>query len=330
MPVSGTAVTTSTGARRHTHPALILLLIAGAQLMVVLDATIVNIALPSMGAYFHKNQTDMTWAINAYALAFGGLLLLGGRAGDILGRRRMFIIGLGLFSLGSLLGGLSTTFALLLGGRVVQGIGGAIASPTALSLVTVSFKEGKERNRAFAVYAAVSGAGGALGLLLGGLLTEYATWRWVLFVNVPIGVLLMIGGFMFIHSSERLKGKFDILGSVLSVAGMVALVYGFINAANHSWSDGTTIASLTAGVVLLVAFVLYEARSPIAMMPLRIFNNRSRAASYLIMLIIGAAMFGMFYFMTFFIQGVMGFSALKTGVAYLPFTAVFIVGSGIA
>ncbi len=317
-------------ARRTVHPGMLLFLIAGAQLMVVLDATIVNIALPSMGRYFDKSQTDMTWAINAYTLAFGGLLLLGGRAADILGRRQMFILGLGLFSLGSLLGGLSTTYELLLVGRVVQGVGGAIAAPTALSLITTLFEEGPARNRAFAVYAGVSGAGAAVGLLLGGVLTEYATWRWVLFVNVPIGVALMIGGSLYIHSSERLTGKFDILGSVLSVAGMVALVYGFINAANHSWSDGTTVASLTAGVVLLGVFVLYESRSAIAMMPMRIFANRSRAGSYLIMLIIGAAMFGMFYFMTFFIQGVMGFSALKTGVSYLPFTVVFIVGSGIA
>ncbi len=318
-----------TTARRSTHKALLLFLIAGAQLMVVLDATIVNIALPSMGRYFDKSQTDMTWAINAYTLAFGGLLLLGGRAADILGRRQMFIVGLGLFSFGSLLGGLSTTFELLLIGRVIQGIGGAIAAPTALSLITTLFAEGPERNRAFAVYAGVSGGGAAIGLLLGGVLTEYLDWRWVLFVNVPIGVALMAGGFLYIHTSERLSGKFDILGSVLSVAGMVALVYGFINAANHSWSQGATVASLTAGVVLLGAFVLYESRSAIAMMPMRIFANRSRAGSYVIMLILGAAMFGMFYFMTFFIQGVMGFSSLRTGVSYLPFSAVIIVGSGI-
>jgi EmrB/QacA subfamily drug resistance transporter len=318
-----------TTARRSTHKALLLFLIAGAQLMVVLDATIVNIALPSMGRYFDKSQTDMTWAINAYTLAFGGLLLLGGRAADILGRRQMFIIGLGLFSFGSLLGGLSTTFELLLVGRVIQGIGGAIAAPTALSLITTLFAEGPERNRAFAVYAGVSGGGAAIGLLLGGVLTEYLDWRWVLFVNVPIGVALMAGGYLYIHTSERLSGKFDILGSALSVAGMVALVYGFINAANHSWSQGTTVTSLTAGVVLLGAFVLYESRSSIAMMPMRIFANRSRAGAYVIMLIIGAALFGMFYFMTFFIQGVMGFSSLKTGVAYLPFSAVIIVGSGI-
>jgi len=296
----------SPSARRATHKTLLLFLIAGAQLMVVLDSTIVNIALPSMGRYFDKSQTDMTWTINAYTLAFGGLLLLGGRAADILGRRQMFILGLGLFSLGSLLAGLATSFEVLLAGRVVQGIGGAIAAPTALSLITTLFAEGRERNRAFAVYAGVSGAGAAIGLLLGGVLTEYFDWRWVLFVNVPIGLVLMAGGFLYIQSSERLSGKFDLVGSVVSVAGMVALVYGFINAANHSWSAGTTVASLTAGVVLLVAFVVYESRSSIAMMPMRIFANRSRAASYVIMLIIGAALFGMFYYLTFFIQGVMG------------------------
>jgi EmrB/QacA subfamily drug resistance transporter len=305
------------------------LLIAGAQLMVVLDSTIVNIALPAIGRHFEKTQTDTTWVINAYTLTFGGLLLLGGRAADILGRRQMFILGLGLFSLGSFLGGVAPTFDLVLVGRVIQGIGGAIAAPTALSLITISFPEGPERNRAFAVYAAVSGGGAAIGLLLGGLLTEYLDWRWVLFVNVPIGIALMIGGFRYIHSSERLGGKFDLIGSLLSVAGMVALVYGFINAANHSWSEAATVASLGAGVVLLVGFVLYESRSPIAMMPMRIFANRSRAGAYLVMLIIGAAMFGMFYFATFYIQGVLGFSALKSGVAYLPFAGIIVGGSGI-
>jgi EmrB/QacA subfamily drug resistance transporter len=318
-----------TTARRTSHPALLLFLIAGAQLMVVLDSTIVNIALPSMGRHFGRSQTDMTWAINAYTLAFGGLLLLGGRAADILGRRRMFIVGLGLFSLGSFIGGVAANFDMLLIGRVIQGIGGAIAAPTALSLITTLFKEGPERNRAFAVYAGVSGGGAAIGLLLGGVLTEYLDWRWVLFVNVPIGIALMVGGFLYIHTSERLSGKFDIVGSLLSVAGMVAVVYGFINAANHSWTAGTTVASLVGGVVLLGAFVLYESRSTIAMMPMRIFANRSRAGAYVIMMIIGAALFGMFYFLTFFIQGVMGFSSLKTGISYLPFSAVIIVGSGI-
>ena len=191
---------------RRAHPGLVLLIIAGAQLMVVLDATIVNIALPSMGHYFHRNQTDMTWALNAYTLAFGGLLLLGGRSGDIFGRRRMFIIGLALFTLGSLAGGLANSFEFLLAGRVVQGIGGAIASPTALSLITTEFEEGPERNRAVGVYAAVSGAGAALGLLLGGILTDYLSWRWVLFVNVPIGVVLIAAAFYFLGESETHPG----------------------------------------------------------------------------------------------------------------------------
>src|SRR3954454_7104128 len=324
-----TSAEAPTTARRTTHKTLLLFLIAGAQLMVVLDSTIVNIALPSIGRYFDKSQTDMTWAINAYTLAFGGLLLRGGRAADILGRRQMFILGLGLFSLGSLVAGLATNFEVLLAGRVVQGIGGAIAAPTALSLITTLFAEGRERNRAFAVYAGVSGGGAAIGLLLGGVLTEYFDCRWVLFVNVPIGLALLAGGFRYIHDSERLTGKFDIVGSLLSVTGMVALVYGFINAANHSWSAATTVASLGGGVALLVAFVLYEFRSPIAILPMRIFANRSRAGSYVVMLIIGAALFGMFYYLTFFIQGVMGFSSLKSGIAYLPFSLIIIVGSGV-
>jgi EmrB/QacA subfamily drug resistance transporter len=241
----------------------------------------------------------------------------------------MFILGLGLFSLGSLVGGLAVSYPMLLGGRIVQGVGGAIAAPTALSLITTLFVEGRERNRAFAVYAGVSGGGAAIGLLLGGVLTQYFDWRWVLFVNVPIGIVLMIGGFLYIHPSERLAGRFDALGSVLSVTGMVALVYGFINAANHSWTAGTTIASISGGALLLGAFVLYESRSRIAMMPMRIFANRSRAGSYLIMLILGAAFFAMFYYLTYYIQGVLGFSSLKSGLAYLPFSAIIIVGSGI-
>jgi EmrB/QacA subfamily drug resistance transporter len=304
----------------------VLLIIAGAQLMVVLDATIVNIALPSMGDYFHKTQTDMTWALNAYTLAFGGLLLLGGRAGDILGRRRMFIVGLGLFTIGSFSGGIATSFGLLLFGRVIQGVGGAIASPTALSLITVSFAEGRDRNRAIGVYAAVSGAGAALGLLLGGILTEYLDWRWVLFVNVPIGMVLIGGAFLYLHDGERLRGKFDFLGAFFSVAGMVTLVYAFIHVANTGkWATPSTVALFTSAVVLLVAFVLLEAfviEQP--MMPMRIFENRSRSGAYLVMLVVGAGMFGMFFFLTFFVQQVMHYSALKAGLAFLP--VAFIIG----
>jgi EmrB/QacA subfamily drug resistance transporter len=313
------------GARRASHPNLILLVIAGAQLMVVLDGTIVNIALPSMGRYFDKSQTDMTWALNAYTLAFGGLLLLGGRMGDILGRRRMFILGLTLFTLGSFAAGIAANFGLLLAGRAIQGLGGAIASPTALSLITTEFKEGKERTRAIAVYAAVSGAGAALGLLLGGILTNYLSWRWVLFVNVPIGVTLVTGAFLYLHQSERLKGRFDFLGALLSIGGMVSTVYGFIHVAHSGWNNTQTYAVFTAAVVLLTAFVVFEAKIVAEpMMPMRIFENRNRSGAYLVMFVVGAGMFGMFYFITFFAQGVLDFSALKTGFAFLP--VAFVIG----
>jgi EmrB/QacA subfamily drug resistance transporter len=299
-------------------------------MMVVLDGTIVNIALPSMGRYFDKSQTDMTWALNAYALAFGGLLLLGGRMGDILGRRRMFIVGLSLFTIGSFLAGIAPNFGLLLAGRAIQGVGGAIASPTALSLITTEFEEGKERTRAIAVYAAVSGAGAALGLLLGGVLTNYLSWRWVLFVNVPIGVVLISGAFLYLHQSERLRGRFDVIGALLSVAGLVATVYGFIHVAHDGWSNAQTFAVFAAAVVLLVGFVVYEAKlAKEPMMPMRIFENRNRSGTYVIMFVVGAAMFGMFYFVTFFVQGVREYGPLKTGVAFLPVAAVIGVVSQI-
>jgi EmrB/QacA subfamily drug resistance transporter len=318
------------GARRAAHPALVLLVIAGAQMMVVLDGTIVNIALPSMGKYFDKSQTDMTWALNAYTLAFGGLLLLGGRMGDILGRRRMFIVGLGLFTIGSFAAGVAANFPLLLAGRAVQGIGGAIASPTALSLITTEFEEGEERTRALGVYAAVSGAGAALGLLLGGILTNYLSWRWVLFVNVPIGIALMAGAFVYLHESERLKGRFDIVGALLSVAGMVSTVYGFIHVAHSGWSNTETFVVFAAAIILLTGFVVYEAKIVAEpMMPMRIFENRNRAGAYLVMFVVGAGMFGMFYFVTFFVQGVRDYSALKTGFSFLPVAATIGVTSQI-
>jgi EmrB/QacA subfamily drug resistance transporter len=314
-----------TGARRQAHPGLILLVIAGAQMMVVLDGTIVNIALPSMGRYFDRSQTDMTWALNAYALAFGGLLLLGGRMGDILGRRRMFIVGLSLFTIGSFLAGIAPSFGLLLAGRAIQGVGGAIASPTALSLITTEFEEGPARNRAIGVYAAVSGAGAALGLLLGGILTNYLSWRWVLFVNVPIGAVLIGGAFLYLHESERLRGRFDVIGALMSVGGLVATVYGFIHVAHSGWSNTQTFAVFTAAIVLLGSFVYYEAKvASDPMMPMRIFENRNRSGSYLVMFVVGAAMFGMFYFVTFFVQGVREYGPLKTGVSFLP--VAFVIG----
>jgi len=304
---------------RSAHPGLALLIITGTQLMIVLDATIVNIALPSMARYFDKTQTDMTWAINAYTLAFGGLLLLGGKAGDILGRRRMFMVGLGLFTIGSFLGGISWNFQVLMVGRVIQGIGGAISSPTALALITTEFDEGPERTRALAAFSAVAGAGAALGLMLGGILTDVLSWRWVLFVNVPIGVILVVGAYFYLHESDRLQGKFDYLGGVTSTVGMTSLVYAFIHAAQHGWGNGETIGAFVIAGVLLGFFVYWQARlGEEAMMPLHVFKNRSRSGAYLVMLIIGAAMFGMFYFLTFFVQQNLHYSPLKSGFAFLP------------
>jgi EmrB/QacA subfamily drug resistance transporter len=317
-------------AESRRNRTIALFVIAGAQLMIVLDATIVNIALPQMGRYFDVSQTTMTWALNAYTLTFGGLLLLGGKAGDLFGRKQMFQLGLLLFGGGSLLAGIAPTFGIMLTGRIIQGVGGAIASPTSLSLIVTEFPEGPERTRAFGVFSAVSGGGAALGLLLGGVLTDLLDWRWVFFVNVPIGIVLIALAAKYLHNSDRLEGKFDAVGGLVSTAGLFALVYGFIHASESGWSEPLTIGSLVVGVVLLAAFVLVESRIVEPMMPLNIFKNRNRTGSYIIMLIVGAGMFGMFYFLTFFVQGVLGYSPLKSGFAFLPVALTIGVSAQVA
>ncbi len=314
-------------ARRGHHPALALTIIAASQLMVVLDATIVNIALPHIQQALHFSTTSLSWVLNAYTLTFGGLLLLGGRAGDILGRRRVFIFGIALFTFASLLGGLATSSAWLLAARALQGVGGAIASPTALALITTNFPEGEERNRAFGVFAAVAVAGGSIGLLAGGMLTSWLSWRWVLFVNVPIGVLLALLAPMYITESERQPGRFDFGGALTSTAGMVALVYGFIRAAQQGWSDAGTVGSFAAAVLLLAIFLSIETRTRQPITPLHMFRNRNRAGTYAIMFALAAAMFGMFFFLTLFVQDVLGYSPLRAGVAFLPVTAALILAS---
>jgi EmrB/QacA subfamily drug resistance transporter len=314
---------------------LALAVIATAQLMVVLDATIVNIAQPHIQAALHFSGTNLEWVVNAYALAFGGLLLLGGRSGDLLGRRRVFIAGILLFSLASLLGGFATDQAWLLTARAVQGIGGAFAAPTALSLIAVTFPEGPRRNRAMGVYAAVSVAGAAVGLLLGGLLVQYLDWRWVFFVNVPIGLIVVFLAPRVLPESQRRRGRFDLPGAITGSIGLAALVYGLVNAATtpdgvSHWGDTKVIVSLVAGVVLLVAFGWIEVHSKNALLPMRVLRSRDRTGSYLIMLCVGTALFGMFFFLTLFIQEVWGYSPLKTGVAYLPMVAVMMAASGVA
>ncbi|MFE4383098.1 MFS transporter [Streptomyces cyaneofuscatus] len=309
---------------------LALLVIASCQLMVVLDITIVNIALPHMQKSLGFSTENLSWVVNAYTLTFGGLLLLGGRLGDILGRRRVFIFGVLLFVLASLLGGLSQESWQLLAARALQGVGGAIASPTALSLITTTFREGPERNRAFGVFAAVSAGGSAIGLLAGGVLVEWLDWRWVLFVNVPIGLLIAFATPRYIRESERHPGHFDVVGALTSTVGMVLLVYGFIRASEDGWSDPLTLGSFAAAIVLLALFIFIESRSRQPITPLWMFRDRNRAGTYAMMLSLAAAMFGMFFFLTLFVQNVLGFSPLRAGLAFLPVSVIIAVGAGIA
>jgi EmrB/QacA subfamily drug resistance transporter len=314
---------------------LALLVIATAQLMVLLDATIVNVALPHIQRALGFSGSGLEWVVNAYALTFGGLLLLAGRAGDLLGRRKVFIAGLLLFSAASLAGGFATSQAWLLTARAVQGAGAATIAAAALALIATTFPEGPPRNRAMGVYAAMSVAGGAVGLIAGGLLTTYASWRWVLFVNVPIGLAAALLAPRVLPESPRQRGRFDLPGAITGTGGLVALVYGLGNAATtpdgvSHWGDVKVVTSLAASVVLLAAFTVVEARSQHPLLPLRLLRDRNRTGANLIMVCAGAAIFGMFFFLTVFMQSVWGYSALKTGVAYLPLTAAILVSSGAA
>ncbi len=331
---SNAAATPSSGAPQR-RLGLALVVIATAQLMVVLDATIVNVALPHIQTALGFSGTNLEWVVNAYALAFGGLLLLGGRSGDLLGRRRVFVFGLLLFTLASLAGGFATSQAWLLTARVVQGIGGAFAAPTALSLIAVTFPAGPPRNRAMGVYAAMSVAGGAVGLIAGGLLVQYLSWRWVFFVNVPIGLPVAFLATRVLPESERRRGRFDLPGAITGSLGLALLVYGLSSAGTtpngvSHWGDTKVIVSLVASVVLLVTFGVIEARSKHGLVPLRVLRSRDRTGAYLISLCVGTAMFGMFFFLTVFVQEVWGYSPLRTGIAYLPMILTIMVASGIA
>ncbi|MFI1720959.1 MFS transporter [Streptomyces sp. NPDC020489] len=315
---------------RPSHPGIALTVIAACQLMVVLDATIVNIALPDIQTALNFSTTDLTWVVSAYTLTFGGLLLLGGRAGDILGRRRVFIAGILLFTLASLLGGLAQEPWQLLTARALQGMGGAIASPTSLALITTAFPEGPERNRALGIFAAVSAGGGAIGLLAGGLLTDWLDWRWVLFVNVPIGVAIAGLAPRYIKESERHPGRFDLTGALTSTLGMVALVYGFIRAASDGWRDSLTVGAFGTAVALLAVFVIVENRAKEPITPLRMFADRNRSGTYVIMISLAAAMFGMFFYIVLFVQNVLGYSPIRAGLAFLPVTVVIAAGAGMS
>ena len=318
---------TAAASPHHRHPALALVVISCAQLMVILDATIVNVALPTIKQALHFSSANLEWLITAYALTFGGLLLFGGRTGDLYGKRRMFMVGIAIFSVSSLLGGLATDQTWLIVTRGLQGIGGAIASPTALSLIAINFAEGQERNRAMGVYSAMSGAGGAIGLLLGGVLTSYVSWRWIFFVNVPIGLVGLLLAPRVLVESDPGRGRLDAPGALTATAGMLSLVYGLTNASTHSWTAPGTVIPLLVALVLLSAFVVIETRSPEPLMPLSIFRSRNRSGAYLMMMFIGLSVFSMFFFLTQYLQNVHGYSAIRTGLGFLPMSAGIMVAA---
>ncbi|MFC5729638.1 MULTISPECIES: MFS transporter [Nocardioides] len=322
------------------HLGLALVLILTAQLMVVLDATIANIALPYIGGDLGISQANLTWIVTGYALAFGGLLLLGGRLGDLYGRRRLFISGLVLFAVASLLGGLATSEGLLLAARALQGVGAAMAAPAALALITTTFPAGPPRNRAMAAYATMSGIGAAIGLILGGWLTgldsfvgfDVEGWRLTFLINVPIGLVAAFMAPRVLAESESHPGQMDIPGAITGTLGLLGIVFGLSRAGEeaYGWDHAQTIASLVAGVALLGAFAVIESRVTHPLLPVRIFANRTRATSFAAMMIAPAAMFAMFYFLSLFIQQVMGFGPLEAGFAFLPFSFGIVIGAGIA
>src|SRR3954447_10671420 len=311
---------------------LALALLAAAQFVVVLDASIVNVALPSIGRDLHFSQDNLSWVINAYTLTFGGFLLLGGRMADLLGRRRLFIAGLLLFAAASLAGGLSTTDTQLVIARAVQGLGAALLSPAALSLVTVIFKEGAERNKALGVWGAVAGSGGAVGVMLGGMLTQWAGWEWVLFVNVPIGIVAAAIAPRLLPESRNSGARhFDFAGAVSIAAGLSILVYALVDAANAGWGSTQTIGLIALSVVLIGAFVLIERSSKAPLVPFPgIFRIRTITGINLTALFIAASLFSMFFFISLYMQQVLGYDALKAGISYLPLAGGIIVSAGMA
>jgi EmrB/QacA subfamily drug resistance transporter len=311
---------------------LALVLLAMTQFVIVIDASIVNVALPSIGAHLHFSRDNLSWVVNAYTLTFGGFLLLGGRLADLLGRRRMFMIGLVLFSLASLAGGLAQSEAWLITARAVQGLGAAIVSPAALSIITTTFAEGAERNRALGVWGAVAGAGGAAGVLLGGILTSGLSWRWVLFVNVPIGITaatLAPRLLLESHAKDETKG-FDIPGAVTVTAGLALLVYAVVDAVNVGWGSTGTLLRLAGSAVLLVAFVVIESRQRHPLLPFSIFRLRTLRGADIVGLLIGMSLFSMFFFVSLYLQDVLHYSPIRAGVSYLPLAVGIIISAGAA
>jgi len=311
---------------------LALLLLAMTQFVIVIDASIVNVALPSIGAHLHFARADLSWVVNAYTLTFGGFLLLGGRMADLLGRRRMFMLGLVLFSLASFAGGIAQSEGWLIAARAIQGLGAAIVSPAALSIITTTFAEGAERNRALGIWGAVAGAGGAAGVLLGGILTSGLSWRWVLFVNVPIGIaaaVLAPRTLLESRSEDEIK-TFDLPGAVTVTAGLALLVYAVVDAVNAGWGSSGTLLRLASAAVLLIAFLAIELRQRHPLTPFSIFRLRTLRGANIVGLLIGMSLFSMFFFISLYLQNVLHYSPIKAGISYLPLAVGIILSAGAA
>ncbi|MFF0609843.1 MFS transporter [Nocardia tengchongensis] len=312
-------------ARRRAVPSrhgIVLTTLLTCQLMIVLDVTVMNVALPRIQTDLRFSATGLSWVMNSYSLVFGGLLLLGGRAGDLFGRRTLFITGATLFTLASLAGGLAPAAGWLIAARVVQGIGGAMAGPSTLALLTTIFDEPKARMRVLALFSGMSSAGFAIGLIVGGLLTEWLSWRSVLFINVPFGLVVVALAVRYLPAAHRKPAHLDLPGAITATSGVAALVYGFISAASHGWSAATTEISLVVGIALIAAFLIIESRTPQPLLPLRLFADRNRATAYANMFLTPMAGMSMFFFLTQFLQDVLGLSALATGFAFLPTAAL--------
>ena len=331
MSITNTTLPQPAGATTAgKHLRLALVVIAAAQLVMVLDSTIINVALPTIHTALHFSTANLEWVVTAYAVTFGGLLLFGGRTGDLYGKRRMFMVGIAIFVVSSLLGGLAQNDIWLIVTRACQGIGAAIVSPTALALIATNFPEGKSRNRALGAYAAMAGGGGAFGLLLGGILTDWVSWRWIFFVNVPIGLLILFLAPRVLNESETTSGRLDVPGALTVTSGMMAFVYGLSHAAGHPWGSLGTIVPLALAALLLVSFAFIESRSVEPLMPLRILKDRNRSGSYAVMFCIAIAILALFYFLTQFLQNIRGWSPIMTGIGFLPITAGIVVAAVIA
>ena len=317
---------------RSANRWVILVIACQAQFMVVLDATVVNIALPSVQRGLHFSAANLQWIVNGYTLIFGGFLLLGGRAADLMGRRRLFAVGIALFSLASLLNGFAQSPTMLIVGRGLQGLGGALLSPAALSIITTTFTETQERTRALGVWSAIAAGGGAVGLLLGGVLTDLASWQWIFFVNVPVGVAALALTARFVPESRAglAHRTFDVLGATTVTGGLVVLVYAIVKAQAYGWGSARTIGLLAAGAALLAVFVAIERRSVAPLVRLSIFRIRTLAVANVALLLVASGLFGMFFFASLYVQEILGYSPLHAGLAFLPVTAGIAIGAGIA